>query len=86
MFYSRGTPPSPESIILIKTINGKGYHQSRRCSRDTYPESYIRLNSEPPRERCMGTRTPATSTSASESAPRAPANPRSFFDPMHWTK
>jgi hypothetical protein len=29
---------------LVRTIDGKlweGYHESRRCSRDTYPDSYI---------------------------------------------
>ena len=27
--------------LIIDLWEGEGYHESRRCSRDSYPESYI---------------------------------------------
>ena len=32
---------SPSDRLSVGWLNGKGYHESRRCSKNTYPESYI---------------------------------------------
>ena len=38
----RGLAACVESDRLrVGWLNWEGYHESRRCSRDTYPESYI---------------------------------------------
>ena len=69
---AKSTPPplraSPQPIRSLS----EGYHESRRCSRDTYPESYITKYTSIRRKKTDSSRAPRSHHPHNMPLPRSP--------------